>query len=376
MHRIDNPSAVAVLPALQPPGVPGFFSNGNPRAIKLATLVDQDWLNTIQEEIAHVIEGAGLDLDKPSLDQLLLAIQLLVDRRLPPMPFLPIAGGTMQGPIYQHLAPTQPAELPNKLYVDDRDNAVIDHANTQDNYFHNEAVVYANARAIQEGDRAQSTAWTWDQVIWERVNWIDATQGGVAFLASDGVFTVPNAARLIEVWATAGGGGGGGNHAIGWGGGGGGAGGSMIGSFPVAPGQQFPFIIGQGGAGGGVNGSQGSPGAATQFGDLLGATGGNGGQGSNGPTPAGGEPGGGYGTGAGIPGGFGDDGWSRTAFPNGYGRGGMGGASFWGGGGRSGAPSGTAARAYGAGGGGAYSYDVPGVGGPGQSGLIMVRWNR
>ena len=91
MHRIDNPSAIAVLPALQPPGVPGFFSNGNPRANKLATLVDQDWLNTIQEEIAHVIEGAGLDLDKPSLDQLLLAIQLLVDRRLPPMPFLPLA---------------------------------------------------------------------------------------------------------------------------------------------------------------------------------------------------------------------------------------------------------------------------------------------
>lgn len=376
MHRIDNPSNVLALPVLQPPGLAGFFSNGNPRANKEATLVDQDWLNTVQEEIAHVIEGAGLDLDKPDLHQLLLAIQLLVDRRLPPMPFLPIAGGTMQGPIYQHLAPTQPAELSNKNYIDARDNAVIAHADAQDNYFHTEATNYANARAVQEGDRAQANAWTWDQAIWERVNWIDATQGGIAFIASDGTFTVPSAARSLEVWVTGGGGGGGGNHAIGWGGGGGGAGGTMVHAFPVAPGQQFPMTIGQGGAGGGVNGSQGQPGNMTQFGNVLGATGGYGGQGSMGPTPAGGEPGGGYGEGAGIPGGWGDDGFSRTAFPNGYGRGGMGGASFWGGGGRSGAPAGTAARAYGAGGGGAYSYDVPGAGGAGQSGLIMVGWNR
>jgi hypothetical protein len=360
MHRVDHPSNVPVLPTLQPTGNPGFFSNGSPRTGKPATIVEQDWLNTVQEEISNVIEGAGIALDKARLDQLFLAIQLIVDNRLPPMPFLPLLGGTMQGPIYQHLEPTQAAELTNKNYVDTRDNDVIN---------------YANSRAIQEGDRAQNQAYAWDQAIWDRVNWIDNTQGGIAFYGSNGVFTVPGAARLIEVICTGGGGGGGGNHAPGYGGGAGGAGGTGIFAFNVSPGSQFNVTVGGGGGGGAGDGSSGGSGGASQFADVIGASGGQGGAGSNVGDPYGGEGGVGYGTGLIITGGMGGDGWNRGA-NNTNGRGGDGGASFFGGGGRAGAPSGASGRAFGSGGGGAYSYGTAGNGGVGGSGLVLIRWNR
>ena len=294
MHRIDNPSAVQQIPTVAPVGRPGYFFNGDPRRGQVATQLDQDWFNATQEEIAHVIETAGIALDKARFDQLLLAILAHIRNNIPPfppLPFLPLAGGTMQGPIYQHIAPTPgTAELTNSWYVDSRDNAVIAHADAQDVAYHALANNYASNRAIQEGNRAQDNAWAWDQPILDKVNWIDATQGGMAAFGADGLFTVPSAARVIEVTATGGGGGGGGAQANGRGGGGGGAGGSGIGSFGVAPGQQFWVSIGGGGAPGGAGGHNGSNGGATQFGDLVGAYGGGGGIGSGGDNAAGGAP--------------------------------------------------------------------------------------
>jgi len=35
-----------------------YFSNGPP-----GTLVEEDWLNTVQEEICNIIETAGITLD-------------------------------------------------------------------------------------------------------------------------------------------------------------------------------------------------------------------------------------------------------------------------------------------------------------------------
>ena len=43
-----------------------------------ATLITPDWLNTVQEEIAGVVEGAGLTLDPEDNTQLLKAIQDLI----------------------------------------------------------------------------------------------------------------------------------------------------------------------------------------------------------------------------------------------------------------------------------------------------------
>lgn len=78
MFRIDHPTAVAELPAVGAAGVPGYFSAGDPATSAQATVVTADWANAIQEEIANVIEGAGIALQKGTNNQLLTAINALV----------------------------------------------------------------------------------------------------------------------------------------------------------------------------------------------------------------------------------------------------------------------------------------------------------
>lgn len=73
MHRIDGPAAA--------PGA--LFTEGDPNVGTPATVVTDDWLNAVQEEIANVIEGAGAALSKPSNEQLLLAVKALADAALP-----------------------------------------------------------------------------------------------------------------------------------------------------------------------------------------------------------------------------------------------------------------------------------------------------
>lgn len=337
MHRIDSPNSVAVLPTLAPPGAGGFFSPGRRPSI-LATVVDEDWLNAVQEEISHVIEGAGVVLDKRRLDQLLLAINILIQRNtpiIPPapdMPFLPLVGGRMQGAILQARAPATHEELTHRAYVDAK-----------------------------------------DQEIWTRLNWVDQTQGGLTAISANGTFTVGAAARVLEVWATGAGGGGGGAHAMDVAAGGGGAGGTAFAKFAVAPGQQFWCQIGAGGAGGGFTGSNGLQGTSSQFGEVLGASGGLGGEGSQ-AQRSGGSGGMGYGGAFFVSGGLGGDGRSGSLTN----RGGDGGSSFWGGGGRAGMAAGGGGRpggsAWGSGGGGGYEGSTGG--GTGANGIILVSWSR
>ena len=73
MHRIDGPGATQ----------DERFTEGNPAAAIPATTVTADWLNAVQEEIAHVIEGAGNILDKANNAQLLAAVQALIDANMP-----------------------------------------------------------------------------------------------------------------------------------------------------------------------------------------------------------------------------------------------------------------------------------------------------
>lgn len=75
MHRIDSFGTAASLPSIEAPTTaPGFFTKGNPSLAVPATLVSQDWLNSVQEELANVIEGAGLTLVKGTNNQLLAAL--------------------------------------------------------------------------------------------------------------------------------------------------------------------------------------------------------------------------------------------------------------------------------------------------------------
>lgn len=77
MHRIDDPTAVAVMPAPRPQGTPGFFTRGEP-GVQNPTVVRYEFLNTVQEEIGHVITQAGITLSKLDNTQLFQAIQALM----------------------------------------------------------------------------------------------------------------------------------------------------------------------------------------------------------------------------------------------------------------------------------------------------------
>lgn len=67
MHRIDTSGHVN-----------GRFGPGNPATGQQATLVDEHWLNAIQEEIVSVIAGANITLQKGTNNQLAAAITAIV----------------------------------------------------------------------------------------------------------------------------------------------------------------------------------------------------------------------------------------------------------------------------------------------------------
>lgn len=67
MHRIDGPGATS----------DGKFTEGDPTNGIPATTVTGAWLNTMQEEIAAVVEEAGLPLWKPDNTQLKEAIYII-----------------------------------------------------------------------------------------------------------------------------------------------------------------------------------------------------------------------------------------------------------------------------------------------------------
>ena len=68
MHRIDGPGATSG----------NLFTEGDPVLGVPATTVTGAWLNAVQEEIAHVIEAAGIPLSKPDNTQLHAAILALI----------------------------------------------------------------------------------------------------------------------------------------------------------------------------------------------------------------------------------------------------------------------------------------------------------
>lgn len=68
MHRIDGPGAT----------IDHRFTEGNPALSIPATTVTGAWLNAVQEEIAGVIESAGMTLDKDDDGQLAKAVLSLI----------------------------------------------------------------------------------------------------------------------------------------------------------------------------------------------------------------------------------------------------------------------------------------------------------
>lgn len=74
MHRIDNTSASASLPTPKPAGPDGYFIAGNPNTGQPATIVEYDWCNTIQEELATIVLKGGETFDKNDNTQVLKAL--------------------------------------------------------------------------------------------------------------------------------------------------------------------------------------------------------------------------------------------------------------------------------------------------------------
>lgn len=75
MYRIDSSTAAAALPTPAAAGTEGYFTEGNPSTSTPATVVGQDWLNMVQEELVAVVAAAGIARDKTNNAQVIAAIQ-------------------------------------------------------------------------------------------------------------------------------------------------------------------------------------------------------------------------------------------------------------------------------------------------------------
>ncbi len=73
MHRIDTANAVTNLFGAGKNG----FGSGNPATNTQATFMNDEWCNTIQEELAAIPEAAGISLNKTQRNQVLMAMQAM-----------------------------------------------------------------------------------------------------------------------------------------------------------------------------------------------------------------------------------------------------------------------------------------------------------
>lgn len=81
MFRIDVPTAAGVIPVPAAAGTPGYFTNGNPGTSTPATIVDQDFLNMIQEELYAIATALGAAASKTTRNQCLTAIQQMIQQQ-------------------------------------------------------------------------------------------------------------------------------------------------------------------------------------------------------------------------------------------------------------------------------------------------------
>jgi hypothetical protein len=77
MFRIDNSTASTTLPPQKPVGVPGFFTAGTVGGVP-ATIVEADWMNTVQEELMAILGAAGVTPSKPANNQVITSILDLI----------------------------------------------------------------------------------------------------------------------------------------------------------------------------------------------------------------------------------------------------------------------------------------------------------
>lgn len=81
MYQIDVPSAAPTLPAPAALGAVGFFTDGNAAGGVQPTVVPADFLNALMLELLNVVAGGGIVPAKAVNNQLLQAIQNMIEAR-------------------------------------------------------------------------------------------------------------------------------------------------------------------------------------------------------------------------------------------------------------------------------------------------------
>ena len=79
MYQIDVPSAAPSLPAPAALGTPGFFTDGSVAGGVQPTVVTADFMNAMMLELLNVIAGGGVVPSKTANNQMLLAIQNMIE---------------------------------------------------------------------------------------------------------------------------------------------------------------------------------------------------------------------------------------------------------------------------------------------------------
>lgn len=275
MQRVTRPTAVAQMPAAPAdPGDPGYFTGGDPVAGLAATTPGYEWFNTLQEEMAAVIEAADIGLDRADNTQLLQALRRLfggavttvtASRALLPSEAGLVLVDATAGDVTVTLpaAAAVPAGLPYRIMrVDGAAHAVaigctLHGSPLGDRLWHrHDAGLYVSAAA------------TWARPWVRRAEHVETITGDMDWPVPPGVW---------RIWGRVlggGGGGAGGNGSLLCRGSSGAAGGVAEGWVSVTPGEVIACTVGAAGAGGAGDGGAGG---ATSLGALMSATGGAGG---------------------------------------------------------------------------------------------------
>ncbi|XEH57562.1 hypothetical protein NMD70_06795 [Edwardsiella tarda] len=332
----------------------GQYTDGNFAGGIAATRLRAAAFNAIQEELANIVESAGITLSPDDSTQVLAALNKQFQASDKTLTAL---AGLLTGA--------------NKLPY------------FTGNYTAGQTDLTQVGRDIIGKDTVPAV-----------LEYLGLHKTGVSTVTSSSQFIVPDGVTELCISAVAGGGGGGGGGGsvnltgTGAGGQGGGAGEYVVKrKFKVTPGSTISITIGAGGVGGfagtpSINGGDGSAGGDTVIGSLLTLNGGGGGRGGasfmGSVLPAGGVGGTGYPAGQ-----DGQDGANRIL---GNGCGGNGANSFFGGGAggaRAGSfgVSGNDAGGYGSGGsgagggyGGSSGGSNGGSGGRGSNGIVIIEW--
>ena len=318
MHRIDTPTAQKDKFGAGKNG----FTRGNPQTGTPATDLDDDYCDSIQEELAGIVEASGVTLDKADRGQVLKALKVLFSTSSDSLGALA---------------------------------ALVGAANKLPYFTGPKAAALADLTAFAREILAQTDA----AGVLSKLGLGGVSSIREAVFTASGSWTCPAGITKVLLDGSGGGGGGacGASSAANGNGGGGAA--SVTGQLiTVVPGTVYTITVGNGGAGGTSSTPTGGDGGTSSFGTLVSLPGGGGGS----RTAVGAAGGSG-----GIPG---QEGYffSNVSFS------GCGGGSTMGGGGGGAQATGTGQTPgqYGGGGGAGVGGSRPG--GNGANGIIRFSW--